>query len=490
MDQFSFLNAVHTGFIADLYEQYQKNPDSVEPSWKSFFQGYDLANESYSDETNIEVPQEVKKEFLVLDLINGYRTRGHLFTKTNPVRERRHYEPNLEIETFGLSKDDLKTVFSAGEVIGIGAATLETIINRLKKIYCDSIGIEYMYIRKPEELKWWQSRLNKNANKADFNTEQKKYILKKLTQAVGFESFLQTKYVGQKRFSVEGGETVVPALATALRTAAEKYNVKECVLGMAHRGRLNTLTNIFKKPIRDLFSEFEGKDFDEENIDGDVKYHMGLTRSKTYQDGSEMRMNLLPNPSHLETVGPVAQGVTRAKIDTLYNGNEGAILPIIIHGDAAVAGQGVVYEVIQMSKLNGYKTGGTLHLVINNQVGFTTNYLDARSSTYCTDVAKVTLSPVLHVNADDVEAVCHAIELALEFRMTFKRDIFIDLLGYRKYGHNEGDEPRFTQPQLYKNIAKHKNPRDIYIEQLINENSIDQNYALQLQEAIQEHSET
>ncbi|MGY5354667.1 2-oxoglutarate dehydrogenase E1 component [Wenyingzhuangia sp. IMCC45467] len=482
MDKFSFLNAAHTGFIADLYEQYQKSPDSIEPSWKSFFQGYDLANELYEDETNIEVPQEVKKEFLVLDLINGYRTRGHLFTKTNPVRERRHYEPTLDIQNFGLSQDDLQTVFNAGQSIGIGAATLETIVNRLKEIYCDSIGIEYMYIRQPEEIKWWQDRLNKNANHADFNIDQKKYILKKLTQAVGFESFLQTKYVGQKRFSVEGGETVVPALATALKSAAEKYNVKECVLGMAHRGRLNTLTNIFKKPVRDLFSEFEGKDFDEENIDGDVKYHMGLTRSKTYQDGSEMRMNLLPNPSHLETVGPVAQGVARAKIDTLYNGDENAILPIIIHGDAAVAGQGVVYEVIQMSKLNGYKTGGTLHLVINNQVGFTTNYLDARSSTYCTDVAKVTLSPVLHVNADDVEAVCHAIELALEFRMTFKRDIFIDLLGYRKYGHNEGDEPRFTQPQLYKNIAKHKNPRDIYVDKLIAENSIDTTYAQQLQD--------
>ncbi|MDO6739023.1 2-oxoglutarate dehydrogenase E1 component [Wenyingzhuangia sp. 2_MG-2023] len=481
MDKFSFLNAAHTGFIADLYEQYEKNPDSVEPSWKSFFQGYDLANESYEGENNIEIPQEVKKEFLVLELINGYRTRGHLFTKTNPVRERRHYEPTLDIEAFGLSKDDLKTVFNAGEVLEIGAATLEKIVDRLKEIYCDSIGIEYMYIRQPEEIKWWQNRLNKNANQADFNLDQKKYILKKLTQAVGFESFLQTKYVGQKRFSVEGGETIIPALATALKTAAERYNVKECVLGMAHRGRLNTLTNIFKKPVRDLFSEFEGKDFDEENIDGDVKYHMGLTRSKTYQDGSVMKMNLLPNPSHLETVGPVAQGVARAKIDTIYSGNEEAILPIIIHGDAAVAGQGVVYEVIQMSKLNGYKTGGTLHLVINNQVGFTTNYLDARSSTYCTDVAKVTLSPVLHVNADDVEAVCHAIELALEFRMKFKRDVFIDLLGYRKYGHNEGDEPRFTQPQLYKNISKHKNPRDIYIDQLIAEKNIDIEYAKGLQ---------
>lgn len=483
MDKFSFLNAVHAGFIDTMYEQYQINPDSVEPSWKSFFQGYDLAIESYGEEdaANVEVPQEVKKEFLVLDLINGYRTRGHLFTKTNPVRDRRTYHPNLDIQNFGLSQADLQTVFNAGDIIGIGAATLQTIIDRLKQIYCDSIGVEYMYIRQPDEIKWWQSKLNANGNHPTYAPEQKKYILKKLTQAVGFENFLQTKYVGQKRFSVEGGETLIPALATALKTASEKHGVKESVIGMAHRGRLNTLTNIFKKPVRDLFSEFEGKDFEEENIDGDVKYHMGLTRSKTYQGGSEMKMNLLPNPSHLETVGPVAQGVARAKIDNDYGGNEEAILPIIIHGDAAVAGQGVVYEVIQMSKLNGYKTGGTLHLVVNNQVGFTTNYLDARSSTYCTDVAKVTLSPVLHVNADDVEAVCHAIELALEFRMKFKRDIFIDLLGYRKYGHNEGDEPRFTQPQLYKNISKHKNPRDIYIDKLTAENNITADEAKALQ---------
>ncbi|MGY6648593.1 2-oxoglutarate dehydrogenase E1 component [Wenyingzhuangia sp. IMCC45574] len=483
MDKFSFLNAVHAGFIDTMYEQYQINPDSVEPSWKSFFQGYDLAIESYGEEdaANVEVPQEVKKEFLVLDLINGYRTRGHLFTKTNPVRDRRTYHPNLDIQNFGLNQADLQTVFNAGDIIGIGAATLQTIIDRLKQIYCDSIGVEYMYIRQPDEIKWWQSKLNANGNHPTYAPEQKKYILKKLTQAVGFENFLQTKYVGQKRFSVEGGETLIPALATALKTASEKHGVKESVIGMAHRGRLNTLTNIFKKPVRDLFSEFEGKDFEEENIDGDVKYHMGLTRSKTYQGGSEMKMNLLPNPSHLETVGPVAQGVARAKIDNDYGGNEEAILPIIIHGDAAVAGQGVVYEVIQMSKLNGYKTGGTLHLVVNNQVGFTTNYLDARSSTYCTDVAKVTLSPVLHVNADDVEAVCHAIELALEFRMKFKRDIFIDLLGYRKYGHNEGDEPRFTQPQLYKNISKHKNPRDIYIDKLTAENNITADEAKALQ---------
>ena len=333
-----------------------------------------------------------------------------------------------------------------------------------------------MYLRNPEELKWWQNRLNQNDNHPDYSLDAKKYILSKLNQAVTFENFLQTKYVGQKRFSLEGGETLIPGISIILREAAEKYDVKECVLGMAHRGRLNTLVNIFKKPVRDLFSEFEGKDFEDQNIDGDVKYHLGLTLSKTYKNGKEIKMNLVPNPSHLETVDAVAEGITRAKIDRKYNGDESKILPILVHGDAAIAGQGIVYEVIQMAQLKGYKTGGTIHIVVNNQIGFTTNYLDARSSTYCTDTAKVTLSPVLHVNADDVETVCHAVEMALEFRMKFKRDVFIDLLGYRKYGHNEGDEPRFTQPKLYKAIAIHPNPKNIYADKLIAEGVIDETY--------------
>ncbi|WP_435416431.1 2-oxoglutarate dehydrogenase E1 component [Polaribacter aestuariivivens] len=479
MDKFSFLNAAHTGFIADLYDQYLVNPDAIEPSWRSFFQGYDLANEDYSltdVKNSSEIPQEVKKEFLVVDLINGYRTRGHLFTKTNPVRERRQYKPTLEIEEFGLTKDDLDKEFSAGDVLGLGRVKLSEIIDHLKNIYCDSIGVEYMYMRNPEKLKWWQNRLNENDNHPKYSIEAKKYILGKLNQAVTFESFLQTKYVGQKRFSLEGGEALIPGISVALREAAETFGVKECVLGMAHRGRLNTLVNIFKKPVRDLFSEFEGKDFEDDDIDGDVKYHLGLTLSKTYRDGNEIKMNLVPNPSHLETVAAVAEGITRAKIDRKYDGDSSKILPIVIHGDAAIAGQGIAYEVVQMAKLNGYKTGGTIHIVVNNQIGFTTNYLDARSSTYCTDVGKVTLSPVLHVNADDTEAVCHAMTMALEFRMRFKTDIFIDLLGYRKYGHNEGDEPRFTQPKLYKAISKHENVKDIYADKLLEEGSIDKDY--------------
>ncbi len=486
MDRFSFLNTIHTEFIEELYQKYLKYPDSVEASWRSFFQGYDFANANYSldgkenksqNETSVvAIPEDVHKEFKVIDLINGYRTRGHLFTKTNPVRERRYYLPDLNINNFGLSESDLSKTFEAGEILGIGSQPLKKIIEHLEAIYCDSIGIEYMYIRNPEEIKWWQNRLNENDNHPKYTVEAKKYILSKLNQAVTFESFLQTKYVGQKRFSLEGGETLIPAISVALFNAANNFGVKETVIGMAHRGRLSTLTNIFRKPVRELFSEFEGKDFEDKNIDGDVKYHLGLTLDKTYQNGTNIIMNLVPNPSHLETVDAVAEGITRAKIDTVYNNDNSKILPILVHGDAAIAGQGIVYEVIQMSQLNGYKTGGTIHIVVNNQIGFTTNYLDARSSTYCTDIAKVILSPVLHVNADDVEAVVHAVEMALEFRMKFKRDIFIDLLGYRKYGHNEGDEPRFTQPKLYKAIAKHPNPFKIYSEKLIAENTVDVDY--------------
>ncbi len=478
MENFSFLNASHTAFYADLYDKYLQNPDAVEPSWRSFFQGFDFANTHYLNQDDVqEIPEKVHKEFQVVDLINAYRTRGHLFTKTNPVRVRRKYTPDLSLENFGLSDVDLNTVFDAGKILGLKKASLKKIVEHLEAIYCDAIGIEYMYIRQPEEIKWWQEKLNHNDNHAKYNAETKKYILSKLNQAVTFEQFLQTKFVGQKRFSLEGGETLIPALGGMVRIAAEVYDVDEFVLGMAHRGRLNTLTNIFRKPVRELFNEFEGKDFEEVDFDGDVKYHLGATYKKTLKNNKDVVLNLVPNPSHLETVGPVAQGIARAKIESDYAGNAQKVLPILVHGDAAIAGQGVVYEVIQMSQLNAYGTGGTIHIVINNQVGFTTNYLDARSSTYCTDVGKVTLSPVLHVNADDVEAVTHAVRLALDFRMRFKRDVFIDLLGYRKYGHNEGDEPRFTQPKLYKAIAKQPNPRDIYVKKLINEGVIDEAFA-------------
>ncbi|WP_339623372.1 2-oxoglutarate dehydrogenase E1 component [uncultured Winogradskyella sp.] len=486
MDKYSFLNAAHTAYFADLYDQYLKNPDSVEPSWRAFFQGYDFGSENYGMEGEIvegvsaQIPEQLQKEFQILNLIDGYRNRGHLFTKTNPVRARRKYEPTLEIENFGLSKNDLESKFSAGEVLGLSAATLQDIIDHLERIYCDSIGVEYMYIRKPEEIQWIQKKLNINDNHPTFSAEEKKNILRKLNEAVSFETFLHTKYVGQKRFSLEGNESLIPALDALIETAAG-YGVKEFVMGMAHRGRLSTLTNIFGKSAQDIFSEFDGKDYEEEVFDGDVKYHLGWTSDRETDNGKKINLSIAPNPSHLETVGAVVEGIARAKQDKKEIEDASQVLPIVVHGDAAIAGQGLVYELVQMAQLEGYKTNGTIHIVVNNQIGFTTNYLDGRSSTYCTDVGKVTLSPVLHVNSDDAESVVHAILFALHFRMKFKRDVFIDLLGYRKYGHNEGDEPKFTQPLLYKAISKHKNPRDIYAERLLSEGVITEGYVAKIE---------
>ncbi|MDA8699203.1 2-oxoglutarate dehydrogenase E1 component [Flavobacteriaceae bacterium] len=492
MDKYSFLNAAHTGYFAQMYDQYLKQPDSVEPSWRAFFQGFDFgvenSQEEHSTEIDAEIPEHLQKEFQVVQLIDGYRKRGHLFTKTNPVRDRRKYSPNLSLENFGLTQADLNVVFNAGEVVGLGPNTLSEIIAHLERVYCDSIGVEYMYIRNPEKLDWIQNRLHINDNHPNFSKEEKKHILKKLNQAVSFENFLHTKYVGQKRFSLEGGESLIPALDAVVEAAAD-HGVEEFVMGMAHRGRLNTLTNIFGKSSKDIFSEFDGKDYEEVVFDGDVKYHLGWTSKRITDNGKKINMNIAPNPSHLETVGAVVEGITRAKLQNSFNGDTNKVLPIIVHGDAAIAGQGLPYEIVQMAGLKGYGTGGTIHIVVNNQVGFTTNYLDARSSTYCTDVAKVTLSPVLHVNSDDAEAVVHATLFALDYRMKFGRDVFIDLLGYRKYGHNEGDEPRFTQPKLYKSIAKHKNPRDIYAEQLIAQNIITATDVKQLEKEYKESLE-
>ena len=504
MDKFSFLNAAHTSFFSELYNRYLTSPDSVEPSWRAFFQGFDFGLESSLEELDIQsssngatalvngqqvkVPQSLQKEFQVIRLIDGYRSRGHLFTKTNPVRERRKYSPTLALENFELSETDLDTVFDAGDIIGIGPSPLRKIIQHLENIYCDAIGVEYMYIRNPERIQWIQDWLNVNDNHPKFSADEKKNILRKLNEAVSFESFLHTKYVGQKRFSLEGGESLIPALDVIIEKAAD-VGVKQFVMGMAHRGRLSVLTNIFGKSPKDIFSEFDGKDYEETIFDGDVKYHLGWTSMRETDSGKMMNMNIAPNPSHLETVNSIVEGIARAKQDSSHQENNSEVLPILVHGDAAFAGQGVVYELIQMAQLDGYKTGGTIHIVVNNQIGFTTNYLDARSSTYCTDIGKVTLSPVLHVNADDAEAVAHAATFALEYRMRFKRDVFLDLLGYRKYGHNEGDEPKFTQPLLYKSISKHKNPRDIYAAKLIAEGVIDENHVKQIQEEYKKNLE-
>ena len=469
LDRFSFLNSIDIDYIDELHQRYLVDKRLVEPSWRSFFDGYEFSKFNYQEVD--EIPTNVLKEFRVINLINAYRSRGHLFTKTNPVRDRRKYHPTLEIKNFGLDQEDLLTVFQASEQVGLEPCSLNDIIIHLEATYCESIGIEYQYIRHPERVEWIRKNIELK-NRPQFSKDQKKHILHKLNQATVFEQFLQKKFVGQKRFSIEGAESLIPALDVLIENGSN-LGLKEFVVGMAHRGRLNVLANIFNKTYDKIFSEFEGKEYDEEVLfDGDVKYHLGITSEVVTDSGNNVKITLSPNPSHLEAVDPVVEGITRSKIDHELAGDEKKILPILIHGDAAIAGQGVVYEVVQMAQLKGYRTGGSLHIVINNQVGFTTNYLDARSSTYCTDIAKSTLCPVFHVNGDDIEAVVQTLDIALRYRQEYSRDVFVDLLCYRKYGHNEGDEPKFTQPKLYKIIANHPNPREIYLKKLVDENVV------------------
>ncbi|MEZ5083736.1 MAG: 2-oxoglutarate dehydrogenase E1 component [Bacteroidales bacterium] len=464
MDKFSWLNSGDPDQIEELYQEFQNNPENVEESWRKFFEGFEFARTDYSKQAKGETVYS--SEFKVISLINAYRQRGHLFTETNPVRKRRTYKPNLDIENFGLSKDDLTKEFQAGNEIGIGKAKLKDIISHLHNTYCKSVGAEFMYIRNPEIHGWLKDKMESSQNTYNFTLEDRKYIYKHLSRAVLFENFIHKKFPGQKRFSLEGAESLIPALDAIIEKGA-LLGAKEFVIGMPHRGRLNVLANILKKPFQNIFSEFEGKEFEDESLLGDVKYHMGFVSDRKTTEGQEVKLTLSPNPSHLEAVDPVVTGIARAKIDKDYNGDFDKVVPILLHGDASVAGQGIVYEVIQMAGLTGYKTGGTIHLVVNNQVGFTTDYLDARTSTYCTDIAKTVLAPVFHVNGDDVEALVYTIQLAMEYREKFNNDVFIDILCYRKYGHNEGDEPRFTQPILYKFIEKHPDAMTIYRQKLI-----------------------
>jgi 2-oxoglutarate dehydrogenase E1 component len=465
MDKFSSVGNQELAAIEDLYQTYLENPKSVDESWQQFFAGFELARTNYQQKPVLVHSDKIDKEFAILNLINGYRQRGHLFTKTNPVRSRRKYTPTLDIENFGLDKKDLETVFQAGNEIGIGPAKLKDIIEHLDATYCRSVGVEFVYMRHPEVVQWLKQRMESVRNSQEFSDEKRRHFFYHLKLAVGFENFIHKKFVGQKRFSLEGAETLIPSLDAVIEKGSE-LGIEEFVIGMAHRGRLNVLANILEKPYENIFKEYTGKEYEDEISQGDVKYHLGYENEVITDLGKKVKLKLVPNPSHLETVAPIVEGVVRSQIDSLYDKNFDKAAAIVIHGDAAIATQGVVYETIQMSQLDGYKTGGTIHLVINNQVGFTTSYLEARSSTYCTDIAKVTRSPVFHVNGDDVEALIYTVKLAMEFRQKFHSDVFIDILCYRKYGHNEGDEPRFTQPVLYKIIEKHPNPRDIYSEKL------------------------
>jgi 2-oxoglutarate dehydrogenase E1 component len=482
---FSYVSSSDNSFIDGLYSDFKKNPESVDSSWKQFFKGleYGLAiPSSESASASQSVSTNLSKEFKVYRLIEAYRARGHLISTTNPIRERVNRFPKLDLEDHGLSSADLEENFVISEVLGLKSAKLKDIISHLKSIYCGTIGAEYMHINDSEIREWFQTKIESNSSGRSFGIDKKKRILTKLNEAVAFENFLHTKYVGQKRFSLEGGENTIPALDAIINTSAQ-HGVEEVVIGMAHRGRLNVLANIMGKTYEYIFNEFEGQATPDLTMgDGDVKYHMGYSSQVTTFGGQKVYLKLMPNPSHLEAVDAVVLGYTRAQGDTLYNEDPKKLLPIIIHGDAAVAGQGIVYETVQMSGLKGYNVGGAIHFVINNQIGFTTDFDDARSSIYSTSVARVLETPVLHVNGDDAEAVVYAVELATEFRSKFHKDIFVDMVCYRKHGHNESDEPRFTQPKFYNQISKHSNPREVYKDKLIEGKQIEAQLAVQMEE--------
>lgn len=472
MKDFSYITHSHPAFIESLYKDFLTDPSLVDPDLRKFFEGFDFAvNGNYSagqaapgsvDTGSIDWMQEIKVNRLIL----GYRNKGHLVAKTNPIRTRKDRGANLDLGFFGLSEADLNTVFQAGNLIGLGPAPLKQILAHLQNAYANHVGIEFKYISDQKKVDFLTAEMEKHFAQP-LPLQKKQRILEKLNQGVMFEKFLHTKYIGQKRFSLEGGETTIAALDAIINTAANQ-EVKEVVIGMAHRGRLNVLANIMGKTYEQIFSEFEGTaTIDQTMGSGDVKYHMGYGSEVKTMDDKTIHLKLMPNPSHLEAVDPVVVGFARAKADLISESHFEKILPILIHGDASVAGQGIVYEVLQMSKLRGYYTGGTIHFVINNQIGFTTDFEDARSADYSTSVAAMVQAPVLHVNGDDAEAVVKCAEIATRYRQEFNSDIFIDMVCYRKHGHNEGDDPKYTQPQLYALIDKHQNPREIYTQFLI-----------------------
>ena len=505
MDKFSYIANAHVSYVDELYHSYKSDPESIDSSWKEFFDGFDFALTNYAsdDDSQPEVltsgvtpakngalatpgsimdMEQLPKEIKVRALIHAHRSRAHLRSKTNPVRERRDRKALIDPKDFGLRQEDMNTEFQAGNEIGIGKAKLSVIIDSLKTIYEGPMGFEYLYIRDPEMLDWFKTKVEKEALAFNPSHDDKKRVLFKLNQAVVFENFLHTKYLGQKRFSLEGGESTIPFLDAVINSSSE-LGVKEVMIGMAHRGRLNVLANIMGKTYEQIFSEFEGTAKPDLTMgDGDVKYHMGYSSDIITPASNKVHLKLAPNPSHLEAVNPVVEGFIRAKIDSEHKGDAKKALPILIHGDAAVAGQGIVYEVTQMAGLEGYNTGGTIHFVINNQVGFTTDFDDARTSIYCTDVAKIIDAPVIHVNGDNAEAVVFAAKLAAEFRQKFSKDIFVDMVCYRRHGHNESDEPKFTQPELYNIISKHPNPREIYVKRLTDRGDFDAKIASQMDE--------
>ncbi|MFQ3671403.1 MAG: thiamine pyrophosphate-dependent enzyme, partial [Verrucomicrobiia bacterium] len=475
--------AEHAGLLEEAYEQWRVDSASVDPTWRSFFEGFELGCQLAAEHENgggggrsvsmqgapdvTGLPHRLKQA-RIYNLLFAYRTLGHHIADLDPLGIVKPVIPELGISHFKFTEDDLDTVFDSGTLAGGGDRTLREILSILRETYCGTIAVEYMHIQHFPIRRWLRDRMEKTRNKPSFGREKKKRILTRVLAAERFERFLHTRYVGQKRFSLEGGETLIPMLDSLIE-ACPSHGVQQIVMGMAHRGRLNVLANILGKNYKTLFSEFH-ENFVPETVqgDGDVKYHVGFESKITTMSGHQVGISLAPNPSHLEAVDPVVQGKARAWQRLLGDSEKRLkVVPLLIHGDAAFIGQGIVAETFNLSQLEGYKTGGTIHVVVNNQIGFTTLPQDARSSIYCTAIAKMIGAPIFHVNGDDPEAAVFLMEMALDFRQRFQRDIVIDMVCYRRHGHNEGDEPNFTQPTLYNAIDNQPHVSTQYIERLV-----------------------
>lgn len=469
MKNLTFANQWNADLIDQQYELWLKNPEALDSEWRAFFEGFELAQgPAPSTALNIE-----KSEASIISLINAYRSIGHTQAKINPLNPHAPHNPALGFAQFGLKEEDLNKKFFTDDYLGGKNLSAKEIIDSLQQTYCGSIGCEYMHIQDMSKRHWLQSHIEPTFNQPLFSQEKCIRILRKINQAEIFERFLHTRYVGQKRFSLEGGETLIAALDAVLEKSPAS-GVKSVIIGMAHRGRLNVLANILGKSYNFIFKEFT-ENYIPESIygDGDVKYHLGYENIHKCESGDNVVITLAANPSHLEAVDPVVEGKARARqriyAQDVDNIDRTKVLPILIHGDAAIIGQGIVAETLNLSKLEGYRTGGTIHFVINNQIGFTSLPKHARSSQYCTDIGKMIESPIFHVNGDDPLAVVMIMELALKYRQEFGEDVFIDMYCYRKYGHNEADEPAYTQPTLYKQIASHKPVSEYFSEKLIQE---------------------
>ncbi|MGZ0189071.1 MAG: 2-oxoglutarate dehydrogenase E1 component, partial [Alphaproteobacteria bacterium] len=507
-DRTSYLYGPNAAYLADLYDQYLADPSSVDESWAVLFQELHGDSDAILDEvdgpgwgrqkskkpanghaTNGAAkangaatqagadPATVRAATLdsirALMLIRAYRIRGHLYAELDPLglHEAEHH-PELDYNSYGFTEADLDRPIFIDNVLGMETATLRTIVDVVQATYCGKIGVEFMHIQNPEQKAWIQERIEQPRNQTDFTERGKLAILERLTASEAFEQFLDRRFVGAKRFGLEGGETLVPLLEQIIKRGSQ-LGLEELVMGMAHRGRLNILANVFDKPFVNIFSEFQGTPANPEDVQGsgDVKYHLGTSSDREF-DGKTVHLSLTPNPSHLEVVNPVVLGRVRAKQRQRGDKPREKVMGILLHGDAAFIGQGLVAETFELSELKGYQTGGTIHVVINNQIGFTTSPTEARSGPYCSEMAKIVQAPVFHVNGDDPEAVVHVARLATEFRYQFKQDIVIDMYCYRRQGHNEGDEPAFTQPLMYKAIAAHPTTRKIYGQRLIDEGLI------------------